>query len=73
MALLRDGGWSSNRALLTRLEAALGKLGMSLAARSKVSILKTDGAENPYGEFGWKLKWFQITQDTAGKPTLEEG
>ncbi|SET67811.1 hypothetical protein SAMN05216412_11257 [Nitrosospira multiformis] len=51
LALLREGGWTSNRAL-TRLEAVLGKLGVSPADRSKVSILKTDGAENSYGEFG---------------------
>lgn len=36
-------------ALLTRLEVMLGKLGMSPADRPKVSILKTDGADNPYG------------------------
>lgn len=52
LALLREGDWTVNRALLTRLEAVLGKLGMSPADCSKVSILKTDGAENPYGEFG---------------------
>lgn len=52
LALLREGGWTSNRALLSRFEAVLGKLGMSPADRSKVSILKTEGVENPYGEFG---------------------
>ncbi|MCC2682941.1 MAG: hypothetical protein K0S36_2505 [Nitrosospira multiformis] len=52
LPLLREGGWTTNRALLTRLEAVLGKLGMSPADQSKVSILKTDGGENPYGEFG---------------------
>ncbi|MEP6880069.1 MAG: hypothetical protein ABI865_14610 [Nitrosospira sp.] len=51
MALLREDRWTGNGALLSRFEAVLGKRGMSPADRSTVSILKTDGAENPYGEF----------------------
>ena len=51
LALLREGDWTGNRGLLTRLEAVLGKLGMSPADRPKVSILKTDGRQNPYEEF----------------------
>lgn len=51
LALLREGGWTGNRALLNRFEVALGKLGMSPADRSKVVVIKSNGV-NPYVEFG---------------------
>ena len=50
LALLRED-WTGNRALLIRFESVLGKLGMSPADRSKVSVFKTKSA-NPYAEFG---------------------
>jgi hypothetical protein len=50
LALQRERNWT-DRALLTRFEAVLGKLGMSPADRSKVAVIKP-GGENPYAEFG---------------------
>lgn len=51
LATLRAEQWRGNPALLSRFEVVLGKLGMSPADRSKVSIFKANGA-NPYAEFG---------------------
>ena len=48
---LRTEQWRNSAALLIRFESVLGKLGMSPADRSKVSVFKTNGA-NPYAEFG---------------------
>ncbi|GAB1719538.1 MAG: hypothetical protein NTAFB09_12690 [Nitrosospira sp.] len=50
LALLRERNWT-DRALLTRFEAILGKLGLSPADRSRVTVIKHAG-ENPYAEFG---------------------
>ena len=51
LATLRAEQWRGNPALLNRFEVVLGKLGMSPADRSKVSVFKTKGA-NPYAKFG---------------------
>ena len=51
LSLLRADQWRGNPALVNRFEVVLGKLGMSPADRSKVSVFKTKGA-NPYAEFG---------------------
>ena len=51
LATLRAEQWRGKPALLNRFEVVLGKLGMSPADRSKVSIFKTKRA-SPYSEFG---------------------
>lgn len=51
LSLLRAEQWGGNPALLIRFESVLGKLGMSPADRSKVSVFQTPGV-NPYAEFG---------------------
>lgn len=50
LSSLRADQWRGNPALLNRFEVVLGKLGMSPADRSRVSIFKKSGA-NPYAEF----------------------
>ncbi|WP_052494003.1 hypothetical protein [Nitrosospira sp. NpAV] len=51
LATLRTEEWGNSATLLIRSESVLGKLGMSPAGRSKVSIFKKQGP-NPYAEFG---------------------
>jgi hypothetical protein len=52
LARLRLMEWRTDPAILIRFEVCLGKLGMTPADRSKVSVMKPDEKENPYAEFG---------------------
>jgi hypothetical protein len=52
LAQLRAAVWLVHPSVLSRFEASLGKLGLSPADRSKVSVIKKDEQKNPYAEFG---------------------
>lgn len=52
LAALRKSADYADTKLMIRLEATLGKLGLTPADRSKVSVLKPREKANPYAEFG---------------------
>jgi phage terminase small subunit len=52
LAMLRKENWEVHPTIMIRFESVLGKLGMTPADRSKVSVIKPkENEKDPYAEF----------------------